>query len=145
MWIERLVSSRTTHAVELTAQFAEQRQRVLAQNLANIDTPDYQQRHLDVEPFQRSLREALDTSRAERRNRLQLQGNAQFSHGPGGQVSVRPGEEVAPNALFHDGTNARLETLLAQTAENNLSYGLATSILRKRFDGLMRAIRGRST
>ncbi len=53
--------------------------------------------------------------------------------------------EPAPNLLFHDGTNARLEELMADTAENSLSYELAMNLLRGRFEGLLRAIRGRVT
>lgn len=143
MWIERLTASRTTRAVELAAQFAEQRQRVLADNVANIDTPDYQTKRLDPEKFQASLAAALDRSRASGAKRLELRGNAQFSTNPSGRVRVDPAREPAANVLFHDGTNARLEGLMADTAENAMSYELAMNLLRGRFEGLLRAIRGR--
>lgn len=145
MWIERLTASRTTHAVELAAQFAAQRQRVLAENLANIDTPDYHSRRLDPVAFQASLREALEAAGEADQQRLELRGNAQFWTGPDGRVQVRPACEPAPNVLFHDGTNVRLEQLMADTAENSLSYELATNLLRGRFENLLRAIRGRVT
>ena len=143
MWIERLTASRTTHAVELAAQFAEQRQRVLAENLANIDTPDYHSQRLDPEAFQESLRGALQRARRSNESRLDLRDNAQFSTGPTGRVEAHPDREPAANVLFHDGTNARLEELMADTAQNSLAYELATSLLRGRYEGLLRAIRGR--
>jgi flagellar basal-body rod protein FlgB len=145
MWIDRLTASPTTHAVELAAQFADQRQRVLAENLANIDTPNYATRRLDVEPFQASLRAALDQSHKAGDARLKLRGNAQFSTGPDDCVTARPAVTPAQNILFHDGTNARLEQLLSDVAQNSLSYEMATSLLRNRLDELMRAIRGRVT
>ncbi len=145
MWIDRLTASRTTSALELAAQFADHRQRVLAENLANIDTPDYATRRLDAQPFQTSLRDALDQSRQAGDARLKLRGNAQFSTGLDGRATARPSLTPAQNILFHDGTNARLEQLLSDVAQNSLSYEMATSLLRSRLDGLMRAIRGRVT
>jgi flagellar basal-body rod protein FlgB len=145
MWIDRLTSSRTTHAVSLAAQFAEQRQKILAENLANIDTPDYHTQRLDVEAFQASLREALDSAKDAGDRRLELRGNAQFSTDPAGQVRVEAAREPAPNVLFHDGTNVRMEQLMADIQKNALSYEMAMNLLRGRFGGLMQAIRGRVT
>jgi len=148
MLIKRLTSSPTTHAIELAAQFAEQRQRVLATNLANIDTPNHQTQRLDPEAFQASLKEALDRARSTggpSTDRLDLRGNAQFSTNPGGQVTVRPATEPAENVLFHDGTNVRLEGLMADITQNSMSYELATNLLRGRFNSLLTAIKGRVT
>ncbi len=145
MWIDRLTGSRTTHALELSAKFAEQRQRVLAENLANVDTPDYHTQRLDPRAFQASLAAALARARPGRSDPLELRDNAQFAVGPGGAPRVRPVREPAPNVLFHDGTNARLETLLTDVSENALHYELATGLLRGKYEQLLRAIRGRIT
>lgn len=143
MWIERLTASRTTHAVELAAQFAEHRHKVLAENLANVDTPDYATKRLDPAAFAASLKAALERGKHTRTRTLELRGNAQFGPGPDGRLRVRPAEKPADNVLFHDGTNVRLEQLLADVAQNNLSYEVSTNLLRGRFQGLLRAIRGR--
>lgn len=143
MWIDRLTSSRTNSAIELAAQFADQRQRVLAENLANIDTPDYHTQRLDVEGFQTSLRTALDQAQAKGTQRLELRDDAQFSTSKDGTLQVRPVQEPAPNVLFHDGTNAKLEQLLSDVTANALSYELSTSLLKSKLDEVMSAIRGR--
>jgi len=145
MWIDRLLESRTTQATALAAQFAEQRHKLLAQNLANIDTPDYHTRQLDPGAFQRSLHEALDEAQTTRTRRLKLRGNRQFQTGPDGRVQARPSVNPAPNVLFHDGTNTRLEQILADVAGNSLSYEMSMNLLRGRFENLMTAIRGRTT
>jgi flagellar basal-body rod protein FlgB len=145
MWIDRLTTSRTIHAIELAAQFSEQRQRVLAENLANIDTPDYQTQRLDPETFQASLRKALDQAQEKGERRLELRDNAQFSTAADGTIEVEPSRTPASNVLFHDGTNARLEQLLAAVTSNSLSYELSTSLLKGKLDGLLAAIRGRVT
>jgi flagellar basal-body rod protein FlgB len=143
MWIDRLTSSRSGRALELATQFAEQRQRVLADNLANVDTPDYQTKRLDRGAFQASLQQALTRAADRGSDGLELRGNAQFTTNSAGQVVSQPAVEPAANALFHDGTNVRMEQLIAETNENSLSYELAMNLLRNRFDGLLRAIRGR--
>jgi flagellar basal-body rod protein FlgB len=145
MWVERLTATRTTRALELAAQFAEQRQHVLAENLANVDAPDFHSRRLDVQPFQASLAAALDRAGESGTAKLDLRDNAQFSTGPTGQIDARPAVEPAPNVLFHDGTNAHVEKLVSQTAQNALSYDLATDLLRQQLGVTMQAIRGRTT
>lgn len=145
MWIERLTSSRTTKALELAAQFGEQRQRVLAENLANVDTPDYQTQRLDPAAFRKSLQAALKRSTDDRSNGLDLRDNAQFATGPDGRIRVAPVREPADNVLFHDGTNVRLEQLMADISQNALSYELSMNLLRGRHQALLQAIRGRTT
>ncbi len=142
MWIERLTNSRTLHALELTAAFAEQRHHVLAENIANIDTPDYQTRRLDPEAFQAALRQALREAESDRRDRLELRDNAQVSTTADGKLVTRPALRPAENVLFHDGRNASLERLMADVQSNALDYQLATRLLGKRFEGLLAAIRG---
>ena len=143
MWIDRLLASRTTRTAQLAASFAEQRHRILAENVANIDTPDYHTKRLDAQAFQTSLSTALD--RAERANdaRLDLRGNDQFETTPDGRTAAQPAVEPAPNILFHDGTNARLEQLMANVGENSLYYELSMNILRQRYQTMLTAIKGR--
>ena len=143
MWIDRLTGCPTIHTLELSAQFAEQRQKVLAENLANIDTPNYQTQQLDPEAFQTTLRKALTRAQHDGSDRLILRGDAQVSTTPEGAVQVHPTRTPAANVLFHDGTNVRLEKLLTDTSQNSLSYELSTNLLRGKFQNLLRAIRGR--
>ncbi len=143
-WIDRILASRTTRAVELATQFTEQRHRVLSENVANIDTPDYHTQRLDPDAFRQSLREALDASRHDRWQRVELRRNPQFMHNAHGQLRVDPDVEPAQNKLFHDGTNARLEQLMTSAAENALHHQLALNLLKSRYNRMMSAIRGRN-
>jgi flagellar basal-body rod protein FlgB len=145
MRIDSVTTSPVTDALELAARFAEQRQKLLAENLANIDTPDYHSQRLDPAAFQASLRKALEEAHGAGSQRLTLRDNAQFSTGPEGHIEVRPVREPAPNVLFHDGTNARLEALLGDVAQNSLSYEAAMTLLKSQYGLLLTAIRGRVT
>jgi len=62
-----------------------------------------------------------------------------------GALEVRPEVEPAANVLLHDGTNARLEELIAEAGENALTYQFAIARLKAGFEALMSAIRGKVT
>ncbi|MBN2445917.1 MAG: hypothetical protein JXO22_04290 [Phycisphaerae bacterium] len=130
--------------MELTAAFTEERQRVLAENVANIDTPDYHVKRLDQAAFQQSLLDAIEQSREDRMQRVQLRGNAQFTTKPSGQVLARPDVSTAPNVLFHDGTNTQLESLMSDVNGNVMWHELALNLLKQRYGALLTAIRGKS-
>lgn len=145
-WFDRIVQTPNAAGLELASRFAEERHKVLAENAANIDTPDFASRRLDPRPFQESLEAALDAaqgSAAAFDGSLELRGNPQFQTQSTGDVTVKPVQEPAENLLFHDGTNARLEALMSDAAENNLYYQVATSLLRSHYEAMLSAIRGR--
>lgn len=142
-WVDRLLSSPVRDGLQLTAQFAEQRHRVLAENLANIDTPDFQSRRLGGAEFQKVLREAFKSAGAPGGDGLELRGSAQVQTDAAGRLQTAPVAEPAENVLFHDGTNARIERLVSQIHENALTYRFAMTQLRSKFDGLKQAITGR--
>ncbi len=143
MWIDGILNSRVTHAVELSARFAEERQGVLAENIANIDTPDYQSRRLDEAKFQGALRRAFSDAEKSDERQLRLRTD-EVRVDAGGAMSVTPATEPPPNVLFHDGTNARLEDLMTDAQRNWLGYSLTTTLLKGRWNGLLSAIRGRT-
>lgn len=143
MWIDRLLQSPTRQALEWTARFAEERHQVLAENVANIDTPGYPTRQLDPREFQAALNDALKATRpgapaAPLHSR-------QVSTDGDGKLTARPKTEPAENVLFHDGTNARLEGLMTDVQDNAMSYELAINMLKTRFNTLLTAIKGRNT
>lgn len=144
-WIDRLTGSRTLQALELTAQFQEARQTVLADNLANIDVAGHRATRLEPEAFEQSLREALGATEGQQFAKLNLTSNPQFVPRSDGSTDIRPVEEPAQNLLFHDGTNTQLEALMTATNQNGQNYELTMNLLRSQFESLLRAIRGRVT
>jgi flagellar basal-body rod protein FlgB len=145
VWIERLTQTRTRHAVELSARFAEARHRVLAENIANIDTPDYQTRRLDSGKFQTTLQAALARGADSNAVELRLAGERQVQTGADGRLQTQPELEPPENVLFHDGTNARLESLVSDVSQNSLWYSLSLNLLRGSFERVTTAIRGRTS
>jgi flagellar basal-body rod protein FlgB len=55
----RMFDSTSLPALEQTAIFTQRRHELLAGNLANLDTPDYRARDLQVDQFQQALAESI--------------------------------------------------------------------------------------
>lgn len=143
MWIDKLTGSATLHAIELTARFAEQRHKLLAENVANIDTPDYHTKQLDADAFRQTLGSAMKEATSDGSRRLDLRHNAQVSTTRDGRLVTKPTDKPAQNVLFHDGGNASLETLMTDVQKNALEYEVATRLLRGKFESMLKAIKGR--
>lgn len=130
--------------LEKVLAFTEARNKVLAENIANITTPGYRAKQLDARGFQAALREASD-KRASNGGPLEMKGSEQFRTDEGGRLEVTPTLEPAENVLFHDGTNARIEREMADLAENAMMHQAATELMKSYFDGVKKAISGRVT
>ena len=128
--------------LEKTLAFAEARNRMLANNIANIDTPGFRAGQLDVSAFQAALREA--SARRERPgDRFKLDESREIRTNELGHLETSPSLEPVDNLLFHDGTNARIERQMADLAENTMMHQVSTELLKGYYDGMGKAIRGR--
>jgi len=114
----------TSVALERALAGAAQRQAILANNIANANTPGFRRSDLD---FHTALAEALErgASAAELRN-LPLQPQMDES----GAVRV-------------DGSNVNVEREMASLAENSLEYQSIVAVMRARVHMLEQAITGR--
>lgn len=142
MLIGELANSGAAPALEQVLRFAAQRQRVLAHNIANLETPDF--RPLDVSPlkFQESLRKAI----AERRQRtggelgeLHVESTDEVEQTESGSLRLLP-KTSSGNILYHDRNNRDLERLMQGLAENTFAYRTAGDLLRRHNDMLRSAI-----
>ena len=106
-----------TRALDLTSL----RQRLVSENIANIDTPGYQTRDID---FAGELRRAVDRDAAD-----------------AGPVAVRtlPGLEQRP-----DGNNVSIDRESLLMAENQLQFQTGVAVLRTELNRLQLAINGGS-
>ena len=106
----------------------EERQRVLAQNIANADTPGYQPR--DLGDFRASMATAFGMART---SGLHLEGR---QSGPRARPDAVPGER-APN-----GNAVSLDREAIKVADTDTAHALATGLYRRWF-GLFRTALGR--
>jgi flagellar basal-body rod protein FlgB len=144
MLLGKLTGSNTIEALQKALAFAEARHRVLTENVANADTPGYRTKQLDVAAFQEALAKALARRDEHSSTPLELPASPEVRTSPAGALIVTPGETPPENVLFHDGTNGQLERQMAMLAENALMFRAMTELLRGKYEGLLKAIRGRS-
>jgi len=107
-----------------------------------VTTPGYRAKQLDVSSFQAALKKASD-ARDRKGGAFRLEATGEVSQDEAGHLQVRPSLEPTHNLLFHDGTNARIERLMADLAENTMAHQASAELLKTYFDGVTKAIRGR--
>ena len=122
-------------------QYMAARQKLLAGNIANIETPGY--RPTDVAPaaFQHALRDALEQDRVDRNGGLAFDDSAPVAFTEAG-TELKP-QVLAENIMFHDGNDRSVERLMQKMQENVYSFRIASQLLRNQFDLINTAIRER--
>lgn len=150
MFIGDLANSGALPSLEATLRFAGARQRQIAQNIANIDTPDYRQADLSPRAFQQALGKAIDARRAGgsgggvggELGRLPFKSDRQIKVDAQGNLSFVPSSssDHRGGVLFHDRNNRDLEQLMADQAENAAVYRTTIELIRSRTEILRTAI-----
>lgn len=128
--------------LEKTLAFTAARNRMIAENVANVTTPGYRTKQLDVPSFQRALREASDR-RSPSNKAFRMESTGEVAMDEAGFLRVTPSREPVEHLLFQDGTNASIERQMAMLAENAMMNQYAVETLKGYFEGLSKAIRGR--
>ncbi len=105
-----------------------QRQQVLAQNVANADTPDYVPRDLDEAAFGRILRNQLSPMDPEATHAAHLRGTVQRG-GPANSVRQMDPYETSPS-----GNAVILEEQLIKVAKTQSDYQTIVNLYRKHMD-----------
>lgn len=142
MMLDDVLSSGALPALEATIRFAGQRNRLIAHNIANITTPNFQQMDVDPADFQSLLARAVDSRRGRMgggHGRLDLKGDRQIRVRRDGSMDLRPLSPMG-GVLAHDRNNRDLETLMQNLAENLAAYQVATDLMRSRMGTLGVAI-----
>ena len=128
MFLERLMNQTNGPLLEQVLEFTAARHRLIAENMANIDTPGYHQKDLDVQRFQTMLRDRVE----------------ERSHaGPGAVGFDDVSAELrhpTRGILSHDGNNRSMEQLASDQAKNALLHNLVIELLRKQFQQMDMAL-----
>jgi len=115
------------HALDLTAQ----RQTLVSQNIANVDTPGYHTRDIN---FREELQQALSQSQSKDEA-------SQPDQEAGG--SSTPFVRQVPGLIERpDGNNVNIDREGLLLAENQLQYQAEVAVLRSEFSRLQQAISG---
>lgn len=124
-------------------RFAGARQRLLAHNIANIDTPNFVGTDVDPRSFQKVLGEAVDRRRertAGAFGQLEWRPTRELRAGnEPGSIRLMPGAAHG-GVLAHDRNATDLERLMQDMVENAAAYRVATDLYRAQQGTLMTAI-----
>ncbi len=144
MLIDQLFNAGALPALERTAQFAARRQELIAHNIANLSTPNFQAMDVSTADFQKSLGEAMDNRQSTfgaPRGDLDFKGNREVQVTPTG-LRLNP-THSSGNILYHDRNNRDLERTMQAMVENLTVFRFATDMIKSRMDLLNTAIRER--
>ena len=125
-------------------QFAGGRHKLIVNNIANFDTPNFRPMDVSVDDFRAHLGEAIDERRDRFGNRggdLALDDTQDFEvHDDRLELKPRP---KGDNLLFHDHNDRDRERIMQDLAENFMAFRTAAELMRSRFEILNTAIRER--
>jgi flagellar basal-body rod protein FlgB len=130
MFIDRLLNQDSAPLLEQTLRFTEARERLLSEDAANVDTPGFLSKDLDVGKFQSMLAE-----RVEQRDRS-APGSVDFS-------DVTSEVQNPSTLLFHDRNNRSMEQLMSDNARNALFHNMIVELLRKQYATMDMALKER--
>ena len=142
MFIRDLVNADELPVLGQSLRFAAQRQRVLAHNIANIDTPNFQPVDVSVGGFQKSLSEAIDARREKwggTRGDLEWGETRELRRNRRGLLELNPTQQ-GDNILFHDRNNRSLERMMQQLQENMAEFATTTELMKAKMDLLRTAV-----
>lgn len=140
--ISGLFDSGAMPVLERLVQFTGTRHQLIAHNVANLSTPNFQPTDLSVDSFQAALREAIDQRRQQAggpTGPLQMRDTRELRFAANG-IQPRP-QRVARNILFHDRNNRSLEQTMKDLAENAMTHQVAMNLMKNQFSVLETAIR----
>lgn len=132
MKLEGLSQAGAMPALEMTMRFAAQRQRLIAHNIANLDTPNFIQKDVSVSGFQATL----DSAIRERRERtggmkgsFDWQETEELRRGRDGGLHLTP-TTTGDGVLFHDRNNRNVERLMQSLVETTGAFRTAAALHR---------------
>lgn len=114
-----------------------QRQRIIAQNIANTDTPGYEPKDLKPVDFGRVLQNVTD-----RKNKVSLETTNAGHMPPDRQINTRSDEQDATYETAPAGNAVIMEEQLINANQTVMDYTLLTNVMRKNV-GLIQTALGR--
>ncbi|WP_102346951.1 flagellar basal body rod protein FlgB [Bacillus sp. Marseille-P3661] len=121
--------SNSINLLENSLAYSATKQRVIANNIANVDTPNYKARTVS---FKTELENA--TLKAHRLNEKHID----FTHSSS-SFQIRSQVNTSYN---HNGNNVDIDKEMAEMAQNQIYYNLIADRLNSKFNGLKEALKG---
>jgi flagellar basal-body rod protein FlgB len=147
MFIDQLTNADSIPVLEKSLQFAARRQDLIAHNIANLSTPNFQPMDVSVGGFREQLADAVDRRRARfggQRGDLEMRSTREVRTDARGRLALTP-DASGRNVLFHDRNNRDLERTMQDLVENVAMFRVSSDLLKSRLSLIRSAIAERVT
>jgi len=130
MNITPLITDNITEILVKIIEFTHNRQKILTQNITNLNNPGFVPKELAVNEFSDLLNNALDEHI--RNRRLILCDTENIKFGASGSFEVRPILDEQSKELLEENRDGYLELQINKLLENSLNQRLAAEFLRQK-------------
>ncbi|KAA0216650.1 MAG: hypothetical protein DYG94_08950 [Leptolyngbya sp. PLA3] len=142
MFIEHISNAGALPALRAMISFAAERQKLIAHNIANFETPNFQPVDVSPQAFQAALADAIEQRRALNggtHGAVSVGRGDEFEQGADGSLVLRPRTPMA-GVLAHDRNSSDLERTMQSLVENAATFRVATDLYRARMGVMKKAI-----
>lgn len=132
-------------AIENWLHFVAARHAVIAENLANIETPGFKTKALPEEEFRRLMMRAFEEQKESPAGMFELGRRPGIVPRPGGGLAVKTLEaDVGRSGILrHSENNVDIDMEMGQMVENGMLHQTLATLLGQQFELLREAIRER--
>ena len=124
-----LVTDNITEILIKIVKFTQTRQKILIQNLINVQNPEYIPRELEVNEFSEVLNNAIDEH--VRNQRLLLRDTENIKFGASGSIKLTPIVDEHAIKLLENNREEYIDRQINKLWENSLNQKLAAQLLRQ--------------
>ena len=129
MNLTSLINDNISEILKLLIKFTQARQKLIIQNIANINANEYIPRELEVNEFSNLLNNAIDEHI--RTNRLILCDTENIKFGLNGNFDAIPIEDEKSKSFFKDNKEQYIEVQIKKLWENSLNQKVAAELLKQ--------------
>ena len=130
MNLTSLVTDNITEILVKIIEFTQSRQKILTQNITNVNNPGFVPKELAVNEFSGLLNNALDEHI--RNRRLILRDTEHIKFGVSGSFEVKPVVDENSKELLEENRDGYLEMQINKLLENSLNQRLAAEFIRQK-------------
>ena len=125
-----LITDNITEILVKIIEFTHNRQKILSQNITNVNKPGFVPKELAVEEFSNLLNNALEEHI--RNQRLILRDTENIKFGVRGSFEVKPMADKHSKELLEKNRDKYLELQINKLLENSLNQRVAAKLLRQK-------------
>ncbi len=135
MNLTSLITDNISEILKKIIEFTQARQKILAQNITNLNMPGFIPKELEVNEFSDLLHNAIDEHI--RSQRLILQDSENIKFGLSGSFVANPVNDETSKELLEENRDEYIELQVNKLWENSLNQKMAAELLKQKQDFIL--------